>query len=163
MLKSNRCFSICPFYRSRGCPHLGGSVKRGSTVLTACTVCRVTYHMYMYMYMHVYVNVQLQVHVRTSLIQFVASFPGFIVPERDIPGPEPAILDWYGHRTDAVSERSSPARGVWGHAPPGKFGNIDIFRSFLVRSKSVLAVSRVIAALSSSSSTNAVLRRESVL
>ncbi len=53
-------------------------------------------------------------------------------------GPEPAILDWYGHPTDGISERSSPARGVWGHAPPGKF---DIFRSFLVRSKSVLAVS----------------------
>ncbi len=26
----NRCFLICPFYR--GCPHLGGSVKRDSTV-----------------------------------------------------------------------------------------------------------------------------------
>ncbi len=56
------------------------------------------------------------------------------------PGPEPAILDWYGHPTD-LRERSSPARGVWGHAPPGKFGNRDVFRSFLVQSKSVLAVS----------------------
>ncbi len=57
-----------------------------------------------------------------------------------VAGPEPAILDWYGHPTD-LRERSSPARGVWGHAPPGKFGNIDALRSFLVRSKSVLAVS----------------------
>ncbi len=29
--KINRCFSVCPFYG--GCPHLGGSVKRGSPVL----------------------------------------------------------------------------------------------------------------------------------
>ncbi len=31
MLKINRCFAICPFYG--GCPYLGGSIKRGSTVV----------------------------------------------------------------------------------------------------------------------------------
>ncbi len=36
---------------------------------------------------------------------------------RHISGPEPAILHQYGHPTDAVHERSSTARGVWGHAP----------------------------------------------
>ena len=39
-------------------------------------------------------------------------------------GPEPAILDWYGHC--GVNKL-----GVWGHAPPGKFLKSGTLRSLL--------------------------------
>ena len=34
----------------------------------------------------------------------------------------------------AIKAGSAPARGVWGHAPPGKFYDFDLLRSFLVYS-----------------------------
>ena len=47
-------------------------------------------------------------------------------PQCSIPptGPEPALLKWGGSRTrwsELNRARSAAARGVWGHAPPGKF------------------------------------------
>ena len=40
---------------------------------------------------------------------------------RPISGPEPAILEWYGH---CVRLSVNKARGIWGHAPPGRFFKI---------------------------------------
>ena len=54
----------------------------------------------------------------------------------------PAILKWGGQcRSTTFSEGawSATARGVWGHAPPGKFWILDLLRPFLVQSYGEIA------------------------
>ena len=42
-------------------------------------------------------------------------------------GPEPAILDWHGH----CGVNKLRPRGIWGHAPPGKFSRLGTLISLL--------------------------------
>ena len=54
-------------------------------------------------------------------------------PPRQSSGPEPAFLDWYGHWDEgwACTLKCEQARGVWGHAPPGRFLKLGTLRSLL--------------------------------
>ena len=42
----------------------------------------------------------------------------------------------YGHSYAVGILAHSPSRGVWGHAPPEKFGNLDSLRAILRHSDS---------------------------